>query len=79
MFRVAREDAVRQICEKLKQKLNEVIELQSYDWLIVDSQGHASSYIQDMIAFLNTTFSSFTNLPVNSHPFLIRIEKLILL
>lgn len=65
MFRVAREDAVRQICEKLRQKLNEFIELQSYDWLLVESQGHASSFIQDIIAFLHTTFLSFTNLPVS--------------
>jgi hypothetical protein len=64
MFRVAREDAVRQICEKLKQKLNEFYELESYDWLLVEPQGHASSFISDLIAFLQTTFQSFTNLPV---------------
>lgn len=63
MFRVAREDAVRQICEKLKQKLNEFIELESYDWVLVEPQGHASSFISDIIAFLQTTFVSFTNLP----------------
>jgi hypothetical protein len=63
MFRVAREDAVRQICEKLKQKLNEFYELESYDWLLVEPQGHASSFISDLIAFLQTTFQSFTNLP----------------
>ncbi|XP_018328185.1 exocyst complex component 6 isoform X2 [Agrilus planipennis] len=63
MFRVAREDAVKQICEKLRQKLNEFLELESYDWLLVEPQGHASSFISDMIAFLQTTFHSFTNLP----------------
>ncbi|VEN39117.1 unnamed protein product [Callosobruchus maculatus] len=63
MFRVAREDAVRQICEKLKQKLNEFLELENYDWLLVEPKGHASSYISDMIAFLQTTFQSFTNIP----------------
>lgn len=65
MFRVAREDAVRQICEKLRQKLNEFYELESYDWLLVEPTGHASSYISDLIAFLQTTFQSFTNLPVS--------------
>lgn len=64
MFRVAREDAVRQICEKLKQKLNEFLELENYDWLLSEPQGHASSFISDLIAFLQTTFQSFTNLPV---------------
>ncbi|XP_065170949.1 exocyst complex component 6 [Atheta coriaria] len=63
MFRVAREDAVRQICEKLKHKLDQCIELESYDWLLVEPQGHASNFITDLIAFLRTTFTSFTNLP----------------
>lgn len=63
MFRVAREDAVRQICEKLRQKLNEFLELESYDWNLVEPKGHASSFISDIIAFLQTTFQSFTNLP----------------
>lgn len=65
MFRVAREDAVRQICEKLKHKLDQCIELESYDWLLVEPQGHASNFITDLIAFLRTTFTSFTNLPVS--------------
>lgn len=65
MFRVAREDAVRQICEKLKQKLDEFLELENYDWLLIEPKGHASSYISDIIAFLQTTFQSFTNIPVS--------------
>lgn len=64
LFSVSREDAVRQICEKLKQKLNEFFELENYDWLLVEPNGHASSYISDIIAFLQTTFHSFTNIPV---------------
>lgn len=67
LFRVAREDAIRQICEKLKQKLNEFFDLECYDWLLGEPQGHASSFISDLIAFLQTTFHSFTNLPVSSH------------
>ncbi|KAK4882101.1 hypothetical protein RN001_005420 [Aquatica leii] len=63
MFRVAREDAVRQICEKLRQKLKEFLELETYDWLLVEPRGHASSFVTDLIAFLQTTFHSFTNLP----------------
>ncbi|KAJ8918997.1 hypothetical protein NQ315_016901 [Exocentrus adspersus] len=63
MFRVAREDAVRQICEKLKQKIDEFLELENYDWLLIEPKGHASSYISDLIAFLQTTFQSFTNIP----------------
>lgn len=67
MFRVAREDAIRQICEKLKQKLNEFLELETYEWTLVEPKGHASSFISDIIAFLQTTFHSFTDLPVSSY------------
>ncbi|XP_046981248.1 exocyst complex component 6B isoform X1 [Schistocerca americana] len=63
MFRVARDDAERQICEKLKQKLDEFLELENYDWMLVEPRGHASSFITDLIAFLNSIFQSFTNLP----------------
>ncbi|CAG9822873.1 unnamed protein product [Phaedon cochleariae] len=63
LFTVSREDAVRKICDKLKQKLDEFLELEDYDWLLVEPKGHASSYIADIIAFLQTTFHSFTNIP----------------
>ncbi|XP_043480263.1 exocyst complex component 6B isoform X2 [Leptopilina heterotoma] len=63
MFRVARDDAEKQICVKLKQKLNEFLELENYDWTLVESQGHASGFITDLIAFLHSTFKCFTDLP----------------
>ncbi|XP_069678195.1 exocyst complex component 6 isoform X3 [Periplaneta americana] len=63
MFRVARDDAERQICDKLKCKLDEFLELENYDWLLVEPKGHASSFITDLIAFLQSIFLSFTNLP----------------
>uniref|UniRef100_A0A0A9XMQ2 Exocyst complex component n=1 Tax=Lygus hesperus TaxID=30085 RepID=A0A0A9XMQ2_LYGHE len=63
LFSVARDDAEQQICEKLRNKLDEFLELESYDWLLIEPQGHASSFITDLIAFLNSTFASFTNLP----------------
>ncbi|KAK7872474.1 hypothetical protein R5R35_014267 [Gryllus longicercus] len=63
MFRVARDDAERQICDKLKCKLDEFLELENYDWLLGEPKGHASSFITDLIAFLQSIFLSFTNLP----------------
>ncbi|XP_016838806.1 exocyst complex component 6B isoform X1 [Nasonia vitripennis] len=63
MFRVARDDAEKQICEKLKQKLDEFLELENYDWNLTEPQGHASGFIVDLIAFLQSTFTCFTNLP----------------
>jgi hypothetical protein len=70
MFRVARDDAEHQICEKLKCKLDEFLELENYDWLLVEPKGHASSFITDLIAFLQSIFLSFTNLPVSTSPFI---------
>lgn len=63
MFRVAREDAERQICLKLRAKLDEFFDLENYDWLLIEPDGHASTFIVDLIAFLQSIFQSFTNLP----------------
>ncbi|XP_015590282.1 exocyst complex component 6 isoform X2 [Cephus cinctus] len=63
MFRVARDDAEKQICDKLKHKLDEFLELENYDWNLAEPQGHASGFITDLIAFLQSTFTCFTNLP----------------
>lgn len=71
LFVVARDDAEKQICDKLKDKIDEFLELENYDWMLVEPQGHASSFITDLIAFLRITFKSFTNLPVNKKYYLI--------
>jgi exocyst complex component 6 len=65
MFRVARADAEQQISEKLQRKLDEFMELENYDWMLGEPQGHASSHITDMIAYLQSTLQAFTNLPVS--------------
>ena len=36
----------------------------AYDWTLMEPKGHASSYIMDLMAFLQSIFMSFTNLPV---------------
>ena len=41
----------------------------NYDWLLPESKGHASGYITDLVAFLQSTFMSFTNLPVSCQLF----------
>ena len=42
----------------------------NYDWLLPESKGHASGYITDLVAFLQSTFMSFTNLPVSCQLYL---------
>lgn len=66
MFQVARAEAEMQVSAKLCSKLDEFFEeLESYDWLLVDPIGHASPFIADMIAFLQSTFQSFSYLLPN--------------
>ncbi len=65
MFRDVRSDAEQQIYEALKRKMDEFLELANYDWLLSEPSGQASSYLLDLIAFLHSTFQSFTNLPVS--------------
>lgn len=65
LFKVARDDAEKQICDKLRNKLDEFLGLENYDWTLSEPQGHASSYITDLIAFLRSTFETFANLPVS--------------
>lgn len=61
MFQVARAEAEDQVSVKLCAKLDEFFEeLESYDWLLVEPIGHASSFITDLIAFLQSTFQSFS-------------------
>lgn len=63
MFQVARNDAEHQISIKLKEKISEFLELENYNWSLVESQGYASNFITDLIAFLHSMFSSFINVP----------------
>lgn len=65
MFHVAKNDAEKQISLKLKEKIDEFLELENYNWSLVEPQGYASNFITDLIAFLQSIFSSFTNVPVH--------------
>lgn len=61
MFQVARAEAEDQVSVKLCSKLDEFFEeLESYDWLLAEPHGHASSFITDLISFLQSTFQSFS-------------------
>ena len=66
VFRDVRADAEQQIYEALKRKMDEFMELSNYDWLLSEPSGHASSYLMDLIFFLQSTFQAFTNLKVSS-------------
>ncbi|KAH9492776.1 Exocyst complex component 6 [Bulinus truncatus] len=63
MFKDARSEAEQQIYEQLNLKIDEFLDLASYDWTISESRGQASSYLMDLVVFLKSIFMSFTNLP----------------
>lgn len=65
----ARHAAEAEIYTSLNAKIDQFLQLADYDWL-VSAQGdntEASDYLIDLIAFLKSTFSVFTNLPVSKH------------
>ncbi|KAF2354026.1 Exocyst complex component EXOC6/Sec15 [Trinorchestia longiramus] len=64
MFKDIRGEAEEQIYAALLHKLDEFLELSSYNWMLLEPSGHSSSFVADLIAFLNSTFAAFTNLPV---------------
>ena len=65
MFKDSRSEAEAQIYKQINVKIDEFFELASYDWMMNEPRLHASEYIMDLIAFLQSTFMSFTNLPVS--------------
>lgn len=63
MFKDIRAEGEEYIFKKLVSKMNEFLELASYEWMLSEPQGHASPWLMDLIAFLKSVFESFTNLP----------------
>lgn len=62
MFHTARAEAEQQVAAKLCEKLDDFDELGNYDWLLAEPTGRASPFINDMIAYLKSTFQSFSYL-----------------
>ncbi|KAG7233382.1 hypothetical protein INR49_007112 [Caranx melampygus] len=65
-FKDARHAAEAEIYTSLNAKIDQFLQLADYDWLAPVQGGGtlaASDYLIDLIAFLKSTFSVFTNLP----------------
>ncbi|XP_067928317.1 exocyst complex component 6B-like [Watersipora subatra] len=63
MFKDARNDAEERIYNQINEKVDSFFELAEYEWNCSDSAGTASDYVIDLIAFLRSTFISFSHLP----------------
>jgi len=64
IFKDIRSEAEEEIHNKLESKIDEFLELANYNWLMSELLGMASPWLMDLIAFLNSVFLQFTNLPV---------------
>ncbi|XP_041042038.1 exocyst complex component 6B isoform X4 [Carcharodon carcharias] len=62
-FKDCRHAAEEEIYTKLNQKIDQFLQLADYDWMRAETNGHASDYLVDLIAFLRSTFAVFTHLP----------------
>ncbi|CAF1230429.1 unnamed protein product [Didymodactylos carnosus] len=51
------------IYDKLNDKIDQCLDIASYDWMMPEAAGVASDYIQTTIQFLKHTFRAFTHLP----------------
>lgn len=59
---VARNDAEHHMYDKMKLKLNAFLDLEDYDWMLVEPTGQASSFVTDLINFLRVVFNALRNL-----------------
>ncbi|XP_050538117.1 exocyst complex component 6 isoform X1 [Daktulosphaira vitifoliae] len=59
---VAKSDAEHHMYEKMKLKLNEFLDLEDYDWMLVEPTGQASSFVTDLINFLRVVFNALRSL-----------------
>ncbi|XP_045189353.2 exocyst complex component 6B-like isoform X3 [Mercenaria mercenaria] len=67
MFKDARSEAEDYIYRKLNQKIDEFLDLAAYTWSQSEPSGNPSGYLMDLVAFLQSIFMSFTNLPDSSN------------
>ncbi|XP_061713005.1 exocyst complex component 6 [Cydia pomonella] len=63
MFQAARDDAEKQICDNLEKKVDEFLDLENYDWLLVEPTGQASAFVTDMLSYLSGVLTSLEQLP----------------
>jgi exocyst complex component 6 len=63
IFRDLRHDAETLIYERLNTKINELLDLESFNWSMNELQGQASDYMKSLLSFLTSTLDSLSHLP----------------
>jgi hypothetical protein len=60
-----RSEAESRIYEQLNNKIDELLEMDHFNWMMNDSTGMASDYMKSLVNFLTNILDSFSNLPVS--------------
>ncbi|KXJ11782.1 exocyst complex component 6B [Exaiptasia diaphana] len=64
-FKDIRAEIEQQMYERLNEKIEDFIQLANYNWVPSGPRKQPSSYIMDLLAYLNSTFLNFSALPGN--------------
>lgn len=65
VFKDLRSETEVKIYELLNKKIDELLDLESFNWLMTESQGRASDYMRSLLTFLKDILSTFNTIPVN--------------
>ncbi|RNA09952.1 exocyst complex component 6B [Brachionus plicatilis] len=63
VFKDLRSEAETQIYELLNRKIDQLLDLESFNWNMTEAQGQASDYMKLLLNFLKSNLDSFSHLP----------------
>ena len=64
VFKDLRSEAESRIYELLNIKIDELLDLENFNWSLNEIQGQASDYMKSLLNFLTSILDSFNHLPV---------------
>jgi len=65
VFKDLRSEAESRIYELLNIKIDELLDLENFNWSLNEIQGQASDYMKSLLNFLTSILDSFNHLPVS--------------
>ena len=60
-----RSEAESRIYEQLNSKIDELLDMDQFNWLMHEAVGTTSDYMKSLVNFLKNILDSFSNLPVS--------------
>ena len=65
VFKDLRSETEVKIYELLNKKIDELLDLESFNWMMTESQGRASDYMRSLLTFLKDILSTCNTIRVN--------------